>query len=62
MIELLVAILISLGSLTSAADFTAEYQSTHQAEVSQAQSIIDSNQYYYDERTGGVVVADGTGT
>ncbi len=61
MIELLVAILISLGSLTSAADFTDEYKGTHQAEVSRAQSIIDNNQFHYDERTGGVVVADGTG-
>ncbi|MFI5218092.1 MAG: hypothetical protein ACHQNT_01300 [Bacteroidia bacterium] len=47
--------------MTSAADFTDEYKGTHQAEVSRAQSIIDNNQFHYDERTGGVVVADGTG-
>lgn len=59
--ELLVAILLAIGSLTSQAEFNDEYKNTHQAEISQAQSIIDGQHYSIDERTGGVIVDDGVG-
>lgn len=57
--ELLVAILLAIGSLTSPAEFNDEYKNTHQAEISQAQSIIDNGQY--QERNGGVIVDQGIG-
>ena len=61
MIELLVAILIAIGSLTSGTEFTTEYKETHQAEVARAQQIIDGGYYHIDERTGGVTVDTGVG-
>ena len=61
MIELLVAILMSMGSLTTSGDFNGEYIDTHQAEISKAQSIIDNGQYRTNEDTGGVTVDPGVG-
>lgn len=61
MMELIVAILLSLGSLTNSADFNDEFISSHQAEISNAQLIIDSGQYRVDESTGGVITDPGVG-
>ena len=61
MIELLVAILIALGSLTSHDQYTEDFARTNQAEVSKAQNILDTGAYHIDERTGGVIVHDGVG-
>jgi hypothetical protein len=58
--ELLVAILMTLGSLTNRADFNDDYKNTHQTEVSRAQTIIDNGQYRIVE--GGVTVDIGIGT
>jgi hypothetical protein len=60
MMELLVAILMSIGSLTTTGDFNDEYKRSHQAEISKAQSIIDSGQFVKDD-TGGVTVDPGVG-
>ncbi|HKR05172.1 MAG TPA: hypothetical protein VJY62_11115 [Bacteroidia bacterium] len=60
MIELLVAILIALGSLTNRTDFNDEYKTSHQNEISRAQSIIDSGQYRIED--GGVTVDPHIGT
>ncbi len=61
MMELIVAILIAIGSVNSTADFNDDSASVKAAEVSQAQTIIDNNQFNIDERTGGVVVDPGVG-
>lgn len=53
--ELLIAILIALGSLSSPDSFTKEYELQHQQEIERAQYIIDSDQYTRTS-TGGVVV------
>jgi hypothetical protein len=60
MMELLVAILIALGSLTSDRDYTPDYRNSHQTEVSRAQTIIDNGQYRIED--GGVTVDTGIGT
>ena len=52
MMELLVAILMSLGALTTNGDLSA-YSSE---EISSAQAIIDSGQYRINEADGGVVI------
>lgn len=57
--ELIVAILIALGSLTSEKDFTKEYESSHQGQISKAKSIIDQGQY--KEKDGGVIIIDSGG-
>ena len=54
--ELLVAILLALGSLTSPDTYTSDWEADNQDAVNQAQQIIDTDSYYYDERTGGVIV------
>ena len=61
MMELIVAILMSLGALTTSGDFNTDYQKSHHAEISKAQVIIDSGQYRIDQTTGGVVVEPGVG-
>ena len=59
--ELIVAILISLGALTSQKDFNDDFTQSHGAEISKVQSIIDNGQYKIDEKTGGVTVDPGVG-
>ena len=61
MMELLVAILIALGALTTDRDINSDYIASHQKEVSKAQSIIDNGQYKIDQNTGGVVIEPGVG-
>jgi hypothetical protein len=61
MMELIVAILIAIGSVNSQADFNDDAASVQAAEVSTAKTIIDNNQFNIDERTGGVVVDPGVG-
>ena len=56
MMELLVAILMALGSLTNREGFNDEYKNTHQIEISRAQTIIDNGQYRIEEGSGGVCV------
>ena len=51
--ELLIAILIALGSITSSEDFTQEYQMQNSAEIEEARIIMESGDY---SKTGGVVV------
>ena len=53
--ELLIAILIALGSLTNPDSFTREYELQHQQEIEKAQYIIDNEQYTRSS-DGGVVV------
>ena len=57
--ELIVAILIELGALTSPADFNQGYINGHQTEISKAATIIDNEQYV--ERSGGVTIDPGIG-
>lgn len=61
MMELIVAILIALGSLTSEADFTDEYINNNDQAISTAQSIIDNGQYRTNNADGGVVIDPGVG-
>ncbi|MEP7171767.1 MAG: hypothetical protein ABI855_20505, partial [Bacteroidota bacterium] len=61
MMELIVAILIALGALTSDRDFNDEYVNTHQTEISKAKTIIDHSQYKVNTSTGGVIVDPGVG-
>ena len=61
MMELIVAILISLGALTSDRDFNDEYINRHQIEISKAKTIIDNGQYRVNASTGGVTVDPGIG-
>jgi|GEM_PF-2382423 len=61
MMDLLMAILIALGSLTSRADFNDEYIRTHEVEVAKARTIIDNGQYTIRENDGGVIVEPGVG-
>jgi hypothetical protein len=60
MIELLITILITMGSLTNRADFNDEYENSHQTEISRAQSVIDNGQYRIED--GGVTVDPHIGT
>lgn len=57
--ELIVAILMALGSLTSKSDFNEEYVKSHNPEVQKAQSIIDNGQYKLKD--GGVILVPGEG-
>ena len=59
MMELIVAILISLGALTTPGDFNDEYISRHETEISKVKVIIDNGQYR--ETDGGVIVDPGIG-
>ncbi len=59
--ELIVAILISLGSLTTDRDYNDAYVQSHQEEISKARTIIDNGQYRIEEQTGGVTVDTGCG-
>ncbi|MEO5571424.1 MAG: hypothetical protein ABIT08_05105 [Bacteroidia bacterium] len=61
MMELIVAILLSLGALTTDSDFNDDYQHHHSIEISKVKTIIDNGQYRIDESTGGVVVDPGVG-
>ncbi len=56
MMELLVAILIAIGSLTSPADYNDEFIDRNQDQIEKAQNIIDTGRYRIDERDGGVIV------
>ena len=53
--ELLIAILIALGSLLSADDYTKEYELMYQSDIEKAQYIIDSGSYT-TTKDGGVVI------
>lgn len=57
--ELIVAILIALGALTSQKDFTDDYIKSHEAEISKAKTIIDQGQY--SQKSGGVTIDPGVG-
>lgn len=57
--ELIIKILIALGSLNSPADFTDAYASENREEVDRAVKIYETNSYR--EETGGVVVVTGVG-
>lgn len=57
--ELIVAILIALGSLASKSDFNEEFVKSHNPEVQKAQSIIDNGQY--KTKDGGVIIDAGGG-
>ena len=57
MMELIVAILMSLGALTTNGDLSA-YSNE---QISAAQEIIDNGQYRINEADGGVVVEPGVG-
>ena len=48
--ELLIAVLIALGSITSSADFT----DANQADIQKAEYIINNGNY--DQRDGGVII------
>lgn len=53
--ELLIAILIALGSLSSPESFTTEYQLQHQEDIEKATYIIESEEYTRNS-TGGVII------
>ena len=53
--ELLIAILIALGSLTSPEAYTKEYEIHNQQDIERAEYIIESEQYTKTS-TGGVIV------
>jgi hypothetical protein len=59
--ELIVAILIALGALTSDKDFTDEYLKSHQSEIEKAKTIIDGGKYTINEKDGGVIIDTGVG-
>jgi len=61
MMELLVAILMSLGALTTSGDLNTDYLNGNSDEISRAQEIIDSGQYRINEDTGGVIIDPGVG-
>ena len=56
--ELIVAILLALGSLTSPEEFTPDWEAENPAAMQEAQQVIDNDAYRYDEESedGGVVV------
>jgi len=54
--ELLIAILIALGSFTTSDGYTDDWAAKNQETVDKAQQIIESGAYHYDDSTGGVVV------
>ena len=54
--NIIILILIAMGSLASPGQYTAEYKSTHQAEIAQAYAIYDN--HYYVEADGGVIIDD----
>ena len=57
--ELLVAILIFLGYLTSPDAYTETYRLEKESEVSRAQYIIDNN-YYRTDDGGGIISIEET--
>lgn len=56
--ELLIKVLIALGSLSSPTEFTDQYKSDNQSEVIEAQSLIDQGRV---RETDGGVIIDGVG-
>ena len=54
--ELIIAILMSLGSLLSPDQYDAAYINNKQSDISKAQSIIANNQYKYN--SSGIVIID----
>lgn len=54
--ELIVAILMALGFLTSPDLYNDEYRATRQAEIDRANYVIDNNYYREEERDGGVII------
>jgi hypothetical protein len=62
MMELLIAILIALGSLTSPADFTEDFRRDNADAVKRATHIYETGSYTIERtETGGVVVVTGVG-
>jgi len=59
--ELIVAILMSLGALTTSGDLNTDYLNGNSDEISRAQEIIDNGQYRINEDTGGVIIDPGVG-
>ncbi len=53
--ELLIAILIALGSLTSPDGFTTDYELQYQSDIERAKYIMDNGDYTTN-KDGGVVV------
>jgi hypothetical protein len=53
--ELLIAILIAMGSLLSPDDFTKEYELQYQSDIEKANYIMDSGSYT-TTKDGGVVI------
>jgi hypothetical protein len=60
--ELLIAILIALGALTSPDRYTETYIRENQDKISKAQTIIDDSKYHYDAELGGVIIDDEVST
>lgn len=62
MMELIIAILIALGSLATPADFSADFQHENPDAYQRAKSIYESGNYTIERtETGGVVVVTGVG-
>jgi len=55
--ELLIAILMALGALTSPDKYNEIYAQEHTVEVERAKVIIENSQYHYDQ-WGGVIIDD----
>lgn len=53
--ELLIAILIALGSLTSADGYTSDYELNYQSDIEKAKYIMDNGDYT-TSKDGGVVI------
>ena len=60
--ELLIAILIALGAITSPDKYTETYIRDNQDKINRAQGIIDRNAYRYDQEMGGVIIDDEVST
>ncbi len=58
--ELIVAILLALGSLTSPEEFNSDWEAQNPEAIEQAQQIIDNDAYKYDDESedGGVIIDD----
>ena len=59
--DLLIAILMALGALVSPDKYNEAYVQEHTVEVERARTIIQNDQYHYDQ-WGGVVIDDEVST
>lgn len=56
--ELIVAVLMALGFLSSPDLYNDEYRSTKEAEIGRANYVIENEYYRWDDGGGTVVITD----